>query len=450
MRLVRKTDEKKALSVVRYLALGYFIVILTGSILLTLPIASQKNVWTPFIDALFTATSAVCVTGLVVVDTGTHWSFFGQVVIISLIQIGGLGFVTFSTLIFIILGKKITLRQRLIMQQGINGFDLKGVVRLTRAIVLMTLAVELIGGLVLATQFIPEYGLLKGAWFGIFHAISAFCNAGFDLIGDFNSLIAYQNNPVILYTIMILIVTGGLGFFVWRDIWYLKKEKKLSFHSKLVLSMTGVLIVVGAVFIGINEFFNTETIGNLSYINRFNNILFLAITPRTAGFTTVNLTHLAFPTAIFTIMLMFIGASPGSTGGGIKTTTLATIFLTIYSVAKGKEEANIFGRKISQDTVLRSCVIFIVGIILVSGFSLILSMTDGKNGMLAILFEVVSAFGTVGSSLNMSPNMTTVGKILISIMMFIGRVGPLTLGLALVSQQRRSKMSYAEGRILIG
>ncbi|GBU11235.1 potassium uptake protein, TrkH family [Erysipelotrichaceae bacterium] len=437
--------QKRKISPLQMLVLGYATVIIFGASLLLLPI-SRLGVEVTFINALFTAVSAVCVTGLVVVDTATTWSPFGQVVILLLIQIGGIGILAFITSIQIVMKQKINLKQRLLVKQDISGFDLKKIVLFVRRILIYTFVIEGIAAIILASQFIPIYGVSKGLWFGVFHAISAFCNAGFDLIGNFQSLVPFQSNPIILYTVATTIILGGLGFFVYVDI--TERKKKFSFHTKLVLTTTIILLVGGTILIGLSEY-GGQTLAGLSPIDKLNNIFFMAVTPRTAGFTTVDLTLMNGTTNITTIILMFIGGSPGSTAGGIKTTTIAVVFISLFAVIRRRKDAEVFERRINNETLLIAQTILTLSMLIVMASTIILTYTDKHFSLLAIVFEVVSAFGTVGSSLNMTPGLSFIGKLIIMILMFIGRVGPLTFALS-VMKETKGKIILPDGRVLIG
>lgn len=433
------------------LVLGFGTIILLGAILLNLPIASRNGQSIGFINALFTATSAVCVTGLVVVDTATHWTTFGQVVIITLIQIGGLGFMTMSTLLALIIGRRITLRERILMQEALNLNELEGLVRLTKSIIIATFFIELIGAVAFSTVFIPDYGAKKGLAMGVFHSISAFCNAGFDLIGGFRSFSPYVNNITINFTAMFLIIIGGLGFSVWMDIYNNRSFSKLSLHSKVVLSVTGFLIIAGAFFIFIIEYNNPNTMKDLSITGKLLSSLFHSVSPRTAGFNTLDNSALLTPSKFMTIILMFIGGSPGSTAGGIKTATAGILIFTIISVITGREDAEIFEKRISKTLVYRALAVTTISLLLVIFVTMVLSITENSD-FLTLLFEATSAFGTVGLSLNFSPKLSTIGKLIIAATMFAGRVGPLTLVVALAqrAQRHKSNLKYPEDRILVG
>lgn len=431
------------------LVFGFAFLILIGAILLTLPPASRNGTSVGFIDALFTATSAVCVTGLVVVDTYTQYSLFGQIVIMLLIQMGGLGIMTMATLIFLLMGKKITLRERLVMQEALNQLTLSGLVKLSKYILLTTFIIEGTGAFLLSLRFTKIYGLTKGIYYGIFHAISAFNNAGFDLIGKFRNLTPFVEDPLINIVIMGLIVFGGLGFSVIFDIITTRKYSKLSLHSKVVINTTILLLSVGFILFYIMEYNNPKTLGPLSPLGKVLAAAFQSVTPRTAGFNTLNLPDLTMSSKYLTIFLMFVGASPGSTGGGIKTTTFASILLMIYSVISSKEDVQIYKKQVPIDNILKAGVIAVISLLLVFVNSFLLTITEHAD-FLSILFETTSAFGTVGLSLGFTPLLSNIGKTIIIITMFAGRVGPLTLAVALAKQKKNAAIKYPEERILVG
>ena len=426
------------------------LVILTGALLLTLPISSADGTPTSFIDSLFTATSATCITGLVTLDTATHWSTFGKVVIITLIQVGGLGFMAFTTLFALILGKKITLKQRLIMQEAMNTFSIQGLVSMMRYILIFTFSVEFIGAMLLSTQFIPMFGLGKGIAYSFFHSISAFCNAGFDLMGNFSSLTGLYDNSVIILTIGSLIVVGGVGFSVWVDIYKNKDLKKLSLHSKLVLSMTTILIVGGAILMFIFEFNNPNTMGPMGAKDKMLSSLFASITPRTAGFNSISTSDMTLAGRSLTILLMFVGASPGSTGGGIKTSTAGILLMTVICVIRGREDTEIFKKRINKDLVYKAFTIVTLSLGIVIGVTMILSITEVGASLEYLIYEVVSAFGTVGLTLGLTPSLTSIGKVMLALTMYCGRVGPMTLFLALTNRKKNRGIRYPEDKILVG
>lgn len=439
---------------VQIIAMGFALIILFGGVLLSLPISSATGQNTPFIDSVFTATSAVCVTGLVTVDTGTHWSYFGKTIIIILIQIGGLGFMSFATLISLLLGKRITLKERLIMQESLNSTSLQGLVKLVRYILVFTFSIEMIGAIILSTQFIPEFGVAKGIYYSIFHAISAFCNAGFDLMGNFSSLVNYSDNAVVILTISNLIIIGGLGFYVWDEIYNYKKRKKLSLHSKLVISMSLVLILIGAILFFLFEFSNPETLEPMSVKGKILSSFFASVSPRTAGFNSINLAAMGTASVLLTIILMFIGGSPGSTAGGIKTTTAGILFMTVISVIRGREDTELFKKRLNKELVYKAFALVVISLALVFAVTMILSITEKASGLPFeyYLFEATSAFGTVGLTLGLTTELSVIGKIIIALTMYAGRVGPLTLVLAITIKKRKkgNGIKYPEDKILVG
>ena len=435
---------------VQILALGFLGVILVGALILTLPISTTKGESTNFLDALFTATSAVCVTGLIVVDTGTYWNAFGQTVIMILIEIGGLGFMSFTTLIAIILGKKITLRERLILQDAMNTFNIQGLVKMVRYVLIFTVSVQFFGALLFSTQFVPEYGLGKGIFYSIFHSISAFCNAGFDILGKFNSLTSYNSNAVVILVASALIIIGGLGFTVWSELYSSKSLRKVSLHSKMVILMTVVLVVGGTLLMFLFENNNINTIADMSFIDKVMNSFFASVTPRTAGFNSIPTDGMTTAGKFLTIILMFIGGSQGSTAGGIKTTTIGILIVTIVCVIQGREDAEVFKRRFSKDLVYKAFTLIFIGLSLVIVVTMLLSYTEKGVSFIALFYETVSAFGTAGLTLGLTSELSNIGKVLIIFMMYLGRVGPLTVVLSITRKKRNTGIKYPEGKILIG
>ncbi|WP_028547383.1 TrkH family potassium uptake protein [Paenibacillus sp. UNC451MF] len=435
------------------LVIGFAAIILVGATLLSLPIASATGRPLDFLDALFTATSATCVTGLVVVDTGTFFTKFGQIVIILLIQIGGLGFMTMATLFAFALKKRISLKERLILQEAMNQGSMEGIVRLIRKVIRYSLTIELVAAVIFSIRWSLDLGPAKGIYFGIWHAISFFNNAGFDLFGSvygpFTSLTSYVNDPVVNVVTMGLIILGGLGFVVMADVMDYKKHRRLSLHSKVVLSATGLLVVVGALVIFIFEFSNAKTLGSLTWGGKIWGAFFQSVTPRTAGANTVDLGSLRQATQFFMIILMFIGASPGSTGGGIKTTTFTTLIGAMIAMVRGKEDIVLFHYRLGKDRILKAITLTMIALFMVIFVAMILSTTE-NHPFLMILFEVTSAFGTVGLTMGMTTDLTDIGKILIALMMFAGRLGPLTLAYALGPKTEKELYRYPEGKITIG
>lgn len=432
----------------RALVAGFAAVILTGALLLTLPVSSASGQSTHFLTALFTATSAVCVTGLVVVDTGTYWSNFGQAVILGLIQVGGLGFMTMAVLFWLLLGRRVTFRERLLIQESLNVIDLSGLIRLAKQVIILTFSIQAIIAALLMLRWIPVLGLGKGIWFGFFHAISAFNNAGFDLFGEFRSLTQYVSDPVVNIAITAAIILGGIGFTVMADLLHYRKMKRLSLHTRLTLIVTAILLLVGMAVIFLLEFNNA--LAPLNMGGKLWASWFQSVTPRTAGYNTLDMTVLRPTTLFFMIILMFIGASPGSTGGGIKTTTFGMLGLAVISLAKGKEDAELNGRRIPKDQVYRGLGIVLIAISWIVFATLLMGVTETGN-FITILFEVVSAYGTVGLSAGLTPKLSSIGQSVIIFTMFLGRLGPLTIAFALAIRQRRKQyIRYPEERVIIG
>ena len=431
---------------------GFALLILAGALLLMLPISSQSRQVTPFLDALFTATSATCVTGLVVVDTATYWSLFGQVVILLLIQVGGMGIVTMAITLSLLAGRRIGFRQRYVMQESISAPQVGGIVRLTGFILRFTFAIELTAAVLLAIRFVPEFGLVKGAWYGLFHAVSAFCNAGFDLMGvraPFSSLVAYTGDWLVNLVIMLLIVVGGIGFFAWSDIFHNKLHfRAYRLQTKLVLVTTGLLLVVPAVYLFLYEFNQTAWQG-MSLGERIWASLFQSVTPRTAGFNTVDLTLLHPATILVMCLLMLVGGSPGSTAGGFKTTSLATVFLAVRAVYTKRDGVTTFGRRLPPD-VMRSAVAIIVmyGTLFLTG-SMAITLIEGLP-LSAVLFECASAIGTVGLTLGCTTQLGAASHLILVLLMYFGRVGGLTMIYALVSGHVPVPSQLPQERITIG
>lgn len=449
------THFMRSRSPAEILMFGFALVIFIGSLLLSLPIASVSGHSPGYINCLFTATSSVCVTGLIVVDTGTYWTLFGQIVIILLIQIGGLGFMSLMTIIFVLAGKRITIRNRLLLQSSVNSERVQGVVKFTKYIVASSLIIELIGGLLLSIVFIPDYGVGKGLYFGIWHSISSFCNAGFDLIGNFNSFTGYVNNPLLSLTVGGLIVVGGLGFAVTSELVNYRHSGRLSLHTKLVLISTTVLVVGGAVMIYILEYNNPETLKNLPWYGKILASIFQSITPRTAGSNTISQVGLTSAGKNITMLLMFIGGSPGSTAGGVKTTTFAVMFLMLFSGLTGKRDVACFKRSIPRDTLRQAACVFFIGGLIVYIVFMILSIAEPGKPAQDLLFEVFSAYSTVGLTCNITPTLSNVSRVAIILTMFTGRVGPLTIAYVITRKERKERENKGfyklpEGNVLIG
>ncbi|MCI9625978.1 MAG: Trk family potassium uptake protein [Clostridia bacterium] len=435
---------------------GFMAVILTGSILLSLPFCTKSGVGTPFLDALFTATSATCVTGLVVVDTAAHWNIFGQLIILALIQIGGLGFITMACLVSFLLRRKISLRERLIMVESFNQSEIQGIVWLAKRVLMVTFMVEGSGALILSARLIPEFGFLGGIYRGIFTAVSAFCNAGFDVIGKygaFASLTPYVGDFVINVTIMGLVVFGGLGFFVWADLYRYRPGEgyQIKLQTRLVLFMTVALTLFGAVMFFVFEYNNTETIGYMSLPHKVLASFFQSVTTRTAGFNTIDQGAMTEMSKFVSMILMFIGGSPGSTAGGVKTVTLAVILITVHNIIRGSKTVNVHGKHIGHGIILRAVSIILIAILVLFVSILVMSFSE-QAGLQRIMFEAVSAFGTVGLTQSLTPDLTGIGKGVIMILMFFGRVGVLTIGFAIAAKQHdyNSKIRYPRAQLMVG
>lgn len=448
MELFKRKGNLVRLHPAQILVIGFGSLILLGTFLFMLPIATyEKGRGLSFIDALFEATSAVCVTGLAVVDTGTTFTLFGEIVLLCLIQMGGWGFMTTGIFMFIILGKKIGLKERLLLQDSLNVFSLSGVVNLVKRIILITFIVELIGAITLAIRWSYEMPLGKAIYYGIFHSVSAFNNAGFGLEPD--SLSKWVGDPTVNIMVTLLFITGGIGFTVILDVFHKRSIRKLSLHSKVALLMSLILIIVGPLIILISEYRNPATIGNLPFGDKVWASYFQGVVTRTAGFNTIDIGAMNLSSLVFMMALMFIGASSGSTGGGIKVTTFAIIIFAFWTVVTNRNDVNIFKRRISWELVNKSLSIVVAALFFIFLIFFLLTFTENAD-MSKILFETISAFATVGLSANFTPDLSPFGRILITIMMFIGRLGPLTMAFALLNTKKEAKVRYAEEKILIG
>lgn len=431
------------------LGISFMLLISMGTLLLMLPFASSDGNGASFIDALFTATSASCVTGLIVRNTAVGWSVFGKFVIISLIQIGGLGTMTIIALVSVLLGKKIGLRERMFIREQLNTNTLSGMVRLIEFVIRFTFVVEGIGALLLSLRLVPAYGLFKGVVFSVFHAISAFCNAGFDLFG--NSMIPFQGDYLVTLTIAALIILGGLGFIVYVELWQFWQSKHLSSHTKLVLSTTAMLLLGGMFLIYFFEFRNPATLGALPEQQKWLAAFFQSTTFRTAGFNSVEMGSMNDITVFFAILLMFIGGSPGSTAGGLKTTTFAITMAAAFTTLKGTRDTELFKRRVSETTIRKIFALFVIAICLVFFVaSCIVFFEHNKFVFVDILFETVSAFGTVGVTRGITADLSPLSKLFITFTMYLGRVGPTTFAMGLFQKEHDKKYRYAEGRFIVG
>ncbi len=438
------------LSIPQYIVLAYASVIAIGGFLLWLPISAANGNTTSFIDAIFTATSATAVTGQITLNTAEHWNYFGKTVILLLIEIGGLGFMTIWVLLYSNVFKRQTnLRQRKVVAESLSLSSGVSVQSTVAAILRFSFSVQLLGAFLLSFNFIPKYGASKGLYFSIFHSISAFCNAGFDLIG--NSLVDYQNNPFVLVVIIALIMTGGLGFIVWQDLLNFRKNKKLQPYTKVVLFTTISLWLVGTILFWISESQN-GTFSHLPFGKQLVNYFFLSVTPRTAGFANIDYAQLSSGSVFLTIMLMFVGASSGSTGGGIKVSTLAVVLIVIYR-SINHDRFKVFNRAISTETMRQSFFIFSSGLTIgtIATFILLLSETIPAGfGIEYVLFEVFSVLGTVGLSMGLTPSLTVIGKVMVILLMLIGRVGVMTFLWSLAGEKHDPRIKYPETDLLVG
>lgn len=437
----------KKLTSAQIIIIGFAAIILLGSLLLMLPISTSDGNGASFADAAFTATSAVCVTGLIVQDTATYWSTFGQAVILAMIQIGGMGFVTLAVAVTSVSGKRISLKQRSTMQEAVSAHQIGGIVRLTGFIIKMTAVFELVGAAVMMPKFCSEFGVLKGIWYSVFHSISAFCNAGFDLMGvkgKFSSLTYFAGSPLINFTIMALIIIGGIGFLTWDDVRTNKFHfRKYRMQSKVILTTSLLLIILPAIYFFFCEF-SDEPVGT-----RLMGALFQSVTTRTAGFNTLDLTLLSEVGIGVMIIPMLIGGSPGSTAGGMKTTTLAVLVSTATSVFRRREHTHFFGRRVEEDTVRSAATLLTMYLTLFLGGGFIISRVEDLP-LLTCLFETASAVGTVGLTLGITPTLGHLSRAILMLLMYLGRVGGLTLIFAALSGTQGNTSRLPQEKLTIG
>ena len=435
----------------RFLGLGFLAIILLGTLLLCLPVSSSDGAWTPFVNSLFTSTSATCVTGLVVYDTYSHWSFFGQLVILFLIQTGGIGFMTVVTLFSTLTKRRISLKERRILVQSAGNTEIAGIVKLIRRIVYITIAFEGAGACILAVTFCRDFGIARGIYYAIFHSISAFCNAGFDLMGinrQFSSLTAYAGNPSVMITIAMLILIGGIGFLVINDLLTVKFSfKKLHLHSKIALSMTLLLVVLGTALIFLFE--QNYTLKGMPLGKQLLVSFFQSVTPRTAGFNAVELSELSDSSALLTVIYMFIGGCPGSTAGGVKTTTVFVLIMSVVAAMRHSKEINVFKRRLEDDAARQACAVvcvylaaFLLGTMAVCALE--------PAGLKEVLFEVSSAGGTVGLSMGLTGTLCTASKLILALLMYGGRIGVLSFVMMLAERKPAVQANRPVEKILIG
>ncbi len=448
----KQREHKWALSTTQIIVLGFLTAIIIGGFLLSLPVSSADGHSVPLLDAMFTSTTSVCVTGLVVANTYEQWSRFGQAVILLLIQCGGLGIVTFTTSFMLILGRKVTLRDRLLMQDAYNLNTLTGLVKFTKKVIFGTLIVESIGAVLYMFTFIPEFGWKEGIWISVFNSVSAFCNAGIDIIGP-NSLAPYVTNVSVNLITMALIILGGIGFIVWWDILHMagkvkRKEvpsgaffNRLSLHTKIVLTTTLCLIGIGALLIFILEFNNPETIGGLSFGDKIMASAFESVTARTAGFLTFSQKAMRDSSALVCMILMFIGGSPVGTAGGVKTSTFALVIIAAMSAVKGSEHGTAFRRRLHNRTMRKALAVILISFLVVMSATILLSTFCGGE-LTDVMFETFSAIGTAGLTRDYTASMNSIGKIIIMICMYLGRVGPISM--AIIFGFKKNKYGLAE------
>lgn len=443
---INKIYDKITLNPPLVLSLGFAILITFGGVLLSLPFFTKSGEATDLVDSMFVAASASCVTGLTPVNTFEHWNTYGHVLLIILIQIGGLGVMSLASIIPLILGKKIGMKSRQILKEQLNVESLEGMIVLFKYVLVFTFGIEILGAILLSFRFIPLYGAGTGIWYSIFHSISAFCNAGFDILGD--SMYPFRDDILVNLTLSALVIVGGLGFVVTSELFRRRSFEKISTHSKLVLLISGVLLVLGTVMF----LFLENGDGVLQYESVKGSILesfFQSVVARTAGFYSVDLSKIKDSTALMLMGLMFVGGSPGSTAGGIKTTTLGVLFISTHAVVRGESEPVVFGRHIGIDVVRKALAIFLVSITIVLSVSFILTITESAR-LVDILYETVSALATVGASKGITADLSDVGKILITFCMYLGRLGPMTMAFAFGMKDKKSLIRYPESFISIG
>ncbi len=446
-----KKNKNYQYSYARLVALSFIILIAVGTTLLMLPISSKSGS-TSFVDALFTATSASCVTGLVIFDTFSKWTLFGQIVILCMIQIGGLGFITIVTMLSRFIKKKISLTEKLLLKESV-GTIYKGELKsLVNVVISLTILFEVSGAVILATQYIPEMGFKNGLYTAVFLSVSAFCNAGFDVMGRVeagSSLVTVNDNPVIILTISALVIIGGIGFIVWDDIIRHKARfNKYSPHSKLALITTAILLVLGAVFFTVFEWNNT--LADMPVWQKMLNGFFASVTPRTAGFNSIPTGDMTGISKTFTYLLMFIGGSSGSTAGGIKTTSFAIMFLCAVSTLASKKDVEAFGRRITPDAIRKSAAIITINLTAVFSTVIIITLCQPEFRCQDIIFECLSAIGTVGMTTGITPLLTIIPKLLITVLMFVGRITSLVFAFSILSAGKTSSIKKPTGNILIG
>lgn len=444
-----------SLSPTNIIVISFAMLIAVGALFLSMPYSSANGISAGFVDSLFTATSATCVTGLVIADTATKWSLAGQFIILILIQCGGLGITTLATFFFAASGHRLSYRGMLTARESVGGMGIEGITRLLRTIILTTFGIEAAGALLLMIGFVPRFGAANGIYMSIFHSVSAFCNAGFDIMGasfgQYNGFAGFAGDPVFSLVIPALIITGGLGFIVWNDIFSYRKNRSLMLHTRLVLIITAILISSGFVLFLLFEYNNPSTLGGMGILEKISAAFFQSVTSRTAGFNTISTAGLREISLLLTMLLMFIGAAPGSTGGGVKVTTFGILLYAVVCQIRGRKETVIMKHRVHSSVVSRALAIFALSISLVIAITVILMLTE-KNTLIQTLFEAVSAFGTVGLSTGITPGLSPAGKIILSAVMYLGRIGPLTfaVSVAMKSSRKDEATIYPEGKVAVG
>lgn len=447
---VRRKQRRHSLQATQIIALAFAGIILLGTVLLMLPVSSAAGKATSFLDALFTATSATCVTGLTVGDTGTLWSGFGQTVIISLIEIGGLGFMSAAALMFFLLKKKLGLRQRMVVAQALSLEDMESVVRIQKLVIGGSLAIQAVGAVILTLRFWPDFGFPTALKWGAFHSISAFCNAGFDIFGQNNSVMSFNRDPVVMTTLMLLITVSGLGFFVWEELLRKRSLRQCSVYTKLVLITSAGLVLLGTVVTAALEWNNPATLGPMSWGQKLLNSLFQSVTLRTAGFAGIDQAGLTEGSKGFSVILMLIGGSSGSTAGGLKTVTFMVLLLFVGARIRGRDSVNVFKRRIPEKKVLDAMTIVAIVVSLCMAGAVLIASTS-PIGFADSLYETASALGTVGLTAGATPLLSLTGRLIIIVFMYFGRVGVLTLSMGfLIGDRARTRYSYAETNLMIG
>lgn len=451
MNIWRKIQDK--LTYVRIIAMGYLMVIIVGTLLLLLPFSTAKGKSTDFLTALFTATTSTCVTGLVVVDTGTHWSLFGQLIILMMIQVGGLGFMTMGMLLAMMLKRKITLKTRGLLQESMNGMQVGGIVRVVRMALRGSALIELCGAFLLSIRFIPLFGVGRGIYYSIFHSVSAFCNAGIDLMGghygEYASFVPFADDILINVVIMALIIIGGIGFFVWADI----KEKKLhikkyALYTKIALFMTAVLLIGGTILFFLFE--NGNLLKGMCLKDKILAAAFSSVTARTAGFNTIDTAGLTNASKLFNMVLMFIGGSPGSTAGGIKTVTMLVLLAYVWSNLRGSKGVNIFKRRLGDDDIRKASNVMVISLLLAIVAAIFICFMQPVLEAPDVLFEIFSAIGTVGMSTGITRQLSTGSRIVIILLMYCGRIGSMSFALSFTERKKVAPVQQPVEKIMIG